>query len=33
MTLLAIVLLAWFFNRTLTGKAMRATAINPRPRP
>jgi len=29
MTLVAIVALMWFFNRTLTGKAMRATAINP----
>ncbi|MCF8032479.1 MAG: branched-chain amino acid ABC transporter permease [Desulfarculaceae bacterium] len=29
MTLAAIVALLWFFNRTLTGKAMRATAINP----
>ncbi len=29
MTLAAIVALMWFFNRTLTGKAMRATAINP----
>ena len=29
MTLVAIVALLWFFNRTLTGKAMRATAINP----
>ncbi|MBU1274780.1 MAG: branched-chain amino acid ABC transporter permease [Proteobacteria bacterium] len=27
-TLVAIVALVWFFNRTLTGKAMRATAIN-----
>jgi branched-chain amino acid transport system permease protein len=26
---LAVLLLGWFFNRTLFGKAMRATAINP----
>jgi branched-chain amino acid transport system permease protein len=26
---LAVLALGWFFNRTLTGKAMRATAINP----
>ncbi|MFZ5587713.1 MAG: branched-chain amino acid ABC transporter permease [Thermodesulfobacteriota bacterium] len=29
-TLMAIAVLAWFFNRTLTGKAMRAVALNPR---
>ncbi len=29
-TLAAIAGLGWFFNRTLTGKAMRAVAINPR---
>ncbi len=29
-TLAAIAGLSWFFNRTLTGKAMRAVAINPR---
>ena len=28
-TALAVVALAWFFNRTLYGKAMRATALNP----
>jgi branched-chain amino acid transport system permease protein len=26
---LAVLMLGWFFNRTLAGKAMRATAINP----
>lgn len=30
MTIAAIVLLMWFFGRTLIGKAMRATALNPR---
>lgn len=29
-TLIAIAVLGWFFNRTLTGKAMRAVALNPR---
>ncbi len=29
-TLMAIAALAWLFNRTLTGKAMRAVALNPR---
>lgn len=29
-TVAAIVLLSFFFDRTLTGKAMRATAVNPR---
>lgn len=29
-TALTIAALMWFFNRTLTGKAMRATAVNPR---
>ncbi|MFH1059454.1 MAG: branched-chain amino acid ABC transporter permease [Pseudomonadota bacterium] len=29
-TLVAIAVLGWFFNRTLTGKAMRAVALNPR---